>query len=177
MTKYMNEKILCEFYELFYWKELDVNNPNIILEVHSMMRFLFRYGIDLSNYGFSIDSTVNKFPYNEEIQELIDSLKTINQEEIKDVELNKYAITKIQIASIMFHEKAKECGIDFNDFIISVAKIIHVNEQVMPEALGDKIATLDYINEDEETINSVLELVKNIDADIKKYAVESKDNL
>lgn len=163
--KYKKEKALCEFYELFYFKKLDINNPNIVLEVHSMMRFLYRYGIGLSNKVFSIDTTINKFPFNEEIQELIDNLKSINQDEIEDIELNKYAITKIQIASIMFHEKAKELGINFSDFIISVAKIIHANEQVLPHAQGDKIAKLDYINEDEETINFVLELVKNIDAE------------
>ncbi len=177
MVKFMNEKILSEFYELFYWKKLDINNPNIVLEVHSMMRFLYRYGISLSSYGFSIDSTLEKFPFNEEIQELIDNLKTINQDEIQDIELNKYAITKIQIASIMLHEKAQELGIKFSDFIINVAKIIHANEQVLPQAQGDKIAKLNYIKEDEQTIDNVLTLVKNIDEDILKYTTESKGKL
>lgn len=176
-AKYVSEKLLCEIYELFYWKKLDINSPNIALEIHSMMRFLFRYDLTLSSGGFSIDSTIQKFPYNDEIQELIDNLKTIKQDELKEAELNDRALMIIKITSEELHKKAQESGYEFSDFVISTAKIVHVNEQVIPQAQGKEIAALDYIDENEKTIDSVLELVRNIDTDIKKQRTENKDNL
>lgn len=175
-AKYASEKLLCKIYELFYWKKFDINNPNIVLEIHSMMRFLFRYGLTLSNGGFSMDSTIQKFPYNDEIQELIDNLKTIKQDELKEAELNDRALMIIKITSEELHKKAQESGYEFSDFVISTAKIVHVNEQVKPQAEGNKITNLDYIDEDEQTINDILGLVKKIDADIEIRTIK-KDYL
>lgn len=176
-AKYVSEKLLCKIYELFYWKKFDINNPNIVLEIHSMMRFLFRYGLTLSSGGFSIDSTIQKFPYNDEIQELIDNLKTIELDELKDAPLNSRTRMIIKITSEELHKKAIESSYEFSDFVISTAKIVHVNEQIIPQAEGNKITNLDYIDEDEQTINDILGLVKKIDADIKQQRTKNKDNL
>lgn len=174
MKFYMDENILYEIYELFYWKKFDIHNPNIVLEVHSMMRFLYRYDICLSNNGFSIDSTIEKFPFNEDVQVLVDNLKTMDQDMIKEVALSKEAIMKIQIASIELHSYAKEYNYEFSSFVSGISKIVHVTEQVLPQAQGNKITELDYIEENEETINSALELVKNIDKDIEKNLQKDK---
>lgn len=181
--KYINEKILCEIYELFYWKEPDYNNKNIELEIHSMMRILWHLNITLSSVGFSIDSTIVKFPFNDEIQWLINNLREINKNEetninkVKEVELAKKDIMKIQLASIELHKKAKENGYEFSDFVLNVSKIIHANEQVLPGSEGKEISKLEYIDYDEETIDSVISLVKDIDKDIDKNLQEKKDNL
>lgn len=175
-AEYASEKLLCKIYELFYWKKLDINSPNIVLEIHSMMRFLFRYNLCLSNEGFSIDSTIQKFPYSDDIQELIDNLKTIELDELKETELNDRALMIIKITSEELHKKAIESGYEFSNFVISTAKIVHVNEQVIPQAEGNKITNLDYIDEDEQTINDILGLVKKIDADIEIRTIK-KDYL
>lgn len=189
MAKYMNEKILCEMYELFYWKKPDFENKNIELEIHSMMRILWHFDITLSDVGFSINSTIEHFPWNDEIEVLIDSMKTFvknnknneNNEsiidKIQEVKLTKKAIMKIQLASIALHNKAEESGYEFSDFVLEVSKIIHANEQVRPDSEGEEISTLDYINYDAETIDSVLSLVKDIDKDIDKNLPNIKENL
>lgn len=176
--KYIDEEILYEIYELFFWKKPDFENTNISLEIHSMMRILWHFGISLSNVGFSINSTIEPFPFNDEIEWLIDNLKKIKQENLKEIKLQENTIMKIQIASIELHKKAQESEVEFTDFILEVSKIIHANEQVLPGKEGNDISKLEYINYEDKTIDSVLFLVKSIDKEIEKNLQKNKkDNL
>lgn len=176
MMKYIDEKILCEIYELFYWTEPDFKNSNIDIEIHSMMRILWHFGIILSDVGFSINSTVEQFPFNDEIELLIDNLKKIKQENIKEIKLQENTIMKIQIASIELHKKAQESEVEFTDLVLEVSKIIHANEQVLPGKEGNDISKLEYINYEKDNIDSVLSLVKNIDKEIEKNLKDKKAN-